>query len=114
MLHGRISLKSVLLVLLLISVNGFNLELMYISLIISIRSKPPLSPRFSAACASAIVHRNHFFCLYQQNKSSESKVKFRQDRLVIVAKRFLKLLNLHMLMKQKKAETWLSGLLANC
>ena len=23
-------------------------------------------------------HRNHFFCLYQQNKSSESKVKFRQ------------------------------------
>ena len=27
---------------------------------------------------SAIVHRNHFFRLYQQNKSSESKVKFRQ------------------------------------
>ena len=36
------------------------------------------SPWFSAACAAAIVHRNHFFCLYQQNKSSESKVKFRQ------------------------------------
>ena len=35
-------------------------------------------PLFSAACAAAIVHRNHFFCLYQQNKSSESKVKFRQ------------------------------------
>ena len=35
-------------------------------------------PWFSAACAAAIVHRNHFFCLYQQNKSSESKVKFRQ------------------------------------
>ena len=33
---------------------------------------------FSAACAAAIVHRNHFFRLYQQNKSSESKVKFRQ------------------------------------
>ena len=32
---------------------------------------------FSAACAAAIVHRNHLFCLYQQNKSSESKVKFR-------------------------------------
>ena len=40
--------------------------------------KPHSSPWFSAACASAIVHRNHFFCLYQQNKSSESKVKFRQ------------------------------------
>ena len=32
---------------------------------------------FSAACAAAIVRRNHFFCVYQQNKSSESKVKFR-------------------------------------
>ena len=36
------------------------------------------SPWFSAACAVAIVHRNHFFRLFQQNKSSESKVKFRQ------------------------------------
>ena len=58
--------------------------------------KPHSSPWFSAACAAAIVHRNHFFRLYQQNKSSESK-----DRLVIVAKGFLKLSNLHMLLKQK-------------
>ena len=36
------------------------------------------SPWFSAACVAAIVHRNHFLRLYQQNKSSESKVKFRQ------------------------------------
>ena len=40
--------------------------------------KPHSSPWFSAACAVAIVHRNHFFRLYQQNKSSESKAKFRQ------------------------------------
>ena len=40
--------------------------------------KPRSSPWFSAACAVAIVHKNHFFHLYQQNKSSESKVKFRQ------------------------------------
>ena len=40
--------------------------------------KPPLSPWFSAACAAAIAHRNHFFRLYQQNKSFESKVIFRQ------------------------------------
>ena len=40
--------------------------------------KPHSSPWFSATCAAAIVHRNHFFRLYQQNKSSESKVKFRQ------------------------------------
>ena len=30
----------------------------------------------SAACAAAIVHRNHFSCLYQKDKSSNSKVKF--------------------------------------
>ena len=40
--------------------------------------KPHSSPWFSAACTAAIVHRNHFFHLYQQNKSSESKAKFRQ------------------------------------
>ena len=40
--------------------------------------KPHSSPWFSAACAAAIVHRNYFFRLYQQNKSCESKVKFRQ------------------------------------
>ena len=33
---------------------------------------------FSAACAAAIVHRNFFFFhLFQQNKSSVSKVEFR-------------------------------------
>ena len=36
------------------------------------------SPWFSAAFAVAIVHRNHFFRLYQREKSSDSKVKFRQ------------------------------------
>ena len=36
------------------------------------------SPWFSAACAAAIVHRNHFFRLHQREKSSDSMVKFRQ------------------------------------
>ena len=40
--------------------------------------QPHSPPWFSAASAAAIVHRNHFFCLYHKNKSSESKVKFRQ------------------------------------
>ena len=40
--------------------------------------KPHSCPWFSEAFAAAIVHRNHFFRLYQQNKSSESKVKLRQ------------------------------------
>ena len=35
-------------------------------------------PWFSAAYVAVIVHRNHFFRLYQQNKSSESKAKFKQ------------------------------------
>ena len=40
--------------------------------------KPHSCPWFSASCAAAIVHRNHFFQLYQKDKSSESKVKFKQ------------------------------------
>ena len=40
--------------------------------------KPHLSLWFSVACAAAIVHRNHFFRLYLKDKSSDSKVKFRQ------------------------------------
>ena len=33
-------------------------------------------PWLSAACVAAIVHRNNFFCLYQQNKFSKPKLKF--------------------------------------
>ena len=40
--------------------------------------KPHSYPWFSATSAAAIVYRNLFFHLYQQNKSFESKVKFRQ------------------------------------
>ena len=40
--------------------------------------KPHSSPWFSVACAAAIVHRNDFFRLYQREKSSDSKVKFRE------------------------------------
>ena len=40
--------------------------------------KPHSPPWFSAACGTAIVQRNHVFHLHQQNKSFESKVKFRQ------------------------------------
>ena len=65
--------------------------------------KPQSSPWFSAPCAAAIVQRNHFVHLYQQNKS-ECKGKFRQAsnccKMVL-----LKLPNLHMLMKQKKSIT---------
>ena len=40
--------------------------------------KPHSSSWFSAACAAAIVHINHFFSLRQREKSSDSTVKFRR------------------------------------
>ena len=40
--------------------------------------KPHSSPWFSATSAASKAYKNHFFGLYQQNKSSESKVRFRQ------------------------------------
>ena len=51
---------------------------MYISISLIENIKPHSSPWFSAACAAAIVHRNHFFRLYGREKYSDSKVKFRQ------------------------------------
>ena len=41
--------------------------------------KPHSSLWLAAACAAAITNRNHSFRLYKKNKSSESKVKFKQD-----------------------------------
>ena len=38
---------------------------------------PHASPWFPAVCVAGIAHRNHFFCLYRQNKFSASTVKFR-------------------------------------
>ena len=64
-----ISLNSVLLLLLVNFMSGFRLKLMHIYLIVSIRSSLTYLHGF---------HRSHFFRLCQQNKPSESKVKFRQ------------------------------------
>ena len=94
MFHGRMSFKSVLLMLMNF-VSWFRLELMYIFLIKSMRS----NLTYLHASSAAIVHRNQFFPLYQKGKSSESKVNFWQE---IIAKEFLKLPNLHMLIKQKR------------
>ena len=75
MFHWRISLNSVLLLLLVNFVSRFRLELMYISLIVSIRSNLPSMVISSLCCCHS--SQKPLFCLYQQNKSSESKVKFR-------------------------------------
>ena len=77
--------------------------------------KPHSSPWFSAAFAAAIVHRNHFFHLYQKDKSSDSKVKFRQASNR--CKRVLEAAKLAYANKTRVhhfPETWFSGLLANC
>ena len=75
MFQGSISLNLELLLLLVSFL--FKLELIHISLIVNTRSSVT-SLWLSAACADAVTHRNIFYRLYQQNKSSESKVKFRQ------------------------------------
>ena len=60
--------------------------------------KPHSSPWFSAVCAPVTVYGNHFFHLY---KSGSSGLKGSSGMLVIAAKGFLKLPNLHMPIKQK-------------
>ena len=71
--------------------------------------KPPSSPWFSAACTAAIVHRNHFFSLYQKNKPWNSKVKFIRTsnhcKMVLEGAKLAYANNF--------PETWLSGLCAN-
>ena len=73
--HGRISLNSVLLLLLVNFVSGFRFELIYICP--SLQISASFTPWFAAAFAAVVACTNHFFDLYQQNKSSESKVKVR-------------------------------------
>ena len=60
MFHGRISLNSVLLQLLVNFMNMFRLELIYISLVVSISQASLISMVFSC-CAAAIVHKITFF-----------------------------------------------------
>ena len=70
---------SVLLLLLMNFVSGFKLELMYMSRIVSIRSSLTHFHGFQLLVLVPEFIEITFFCLYQHNKSFESKVKFRQD-----------------------------------
>ena len=74
MFHGGISLNLVLQQPLLNFVSCSGLELMFISLILIIRSNLIHLNRFQLL---VLLFRNDFFYLYQQNKSP-SKVKFRE------------------------------------
>ena len=83
------------LVLLVNFVGRFRLELMYISLIIRITSSLIYSMVFSSLHCCHSSQKS----LYQQNKSCESKIKFRQASNH--CKRVLEAAKLHMLVKQK-------------
>ena len=61
--------------------------------------KPCSSTWLLAACPAAIGHRNHFFVC--TNRINLLNLIYSLSRLVIVVKGFLKLPNLHMLLKQK-------------
>ena len=78
MFHGRIPLNSVLLLLLMNFVSGFRLELMYISLIVCIRSSLTHLHGFQLLLLLLQFIEIIFFRLYLQSKPSSSKVKFRQ------------------------------------
>ena len=74
MFHGRIFWSLMLLLLLVNFVSAIRFWLMYISLIENIRSSLTHLHGFQLP---VLVHRNHFFHLYQKDKSSASKGKFR-------------------------------------
>ena len=90
--------------------SGWN-RCILLSLIVNIRSSfthlhsSSLTHLHSSSTSSCLCSchssqkSHHFFRFYQQNKSSEFIVS--SDRLVIIAKGFLKLPKLHMLIKQK-------------
>ena len=88
LLTGWVVMVLALMVLLANILTGSTLEDVYIPYR-KYQDKPHSSRWFSAVCSAGKIYRNHFFCLYQQNQPSESKVS--SDRLVVVAKGFLKL-----------------------
>ena len=78
MFHGRIFLNSVKLST---SATSVLCEWVQVGIDVHIphckyQVKPHSYLWFSAACATARVHRNHLFHLHKKNKSSESKEKF--------------------------------------
>ena len=99
--HGRISLNSVLLLLLRDFVSGLRLEFMYISLTVSFRSNLSHLHDFQQlALLPQLIDIIFFFvCTSRINLLN---LKEQSGRLVIVAKVFWKLPNFHMLLKQKR------------
>ena len=109
MFHGSISLNPVLLLLLVNFVSGCRLQLMYISLILSIRSS---LTHLHGFLLLVLLQKSFFFHLHQQNTSSESQVKFRKASNY--CKRVLQLAKLAYANKTKEAITlWSNDLVSN-
>ena len=81
-------------------ISWFKLELMYISLIKSIRSNL-IHLQFPAACAAANAHRNPVWNPICTDRINRLYLRTRSDRLLIIAKVFLNLVNLLMIIKQQ-------------
>ena len=94
-----ISLNSALLLPVVNFVNGFRFELMYISLIVSIRScRNHLHGFQLLVLLSQFIETFFFVCT---NRIDNLTQKESSGKLVIVAEGFFKLASLHMLIKQK-------------
>ena len=78
MFHGKASLKSVFLFLVLNTPSWVQAGIDPYIPHRRYQVKPHSSPWFLIARAAAIAHRNHLFLFYQQNKSSASKLEFRK------------------------------------
>ena len=84
MLYGRTSLNSVLLLLLVIFVSGFRLELMYISLIESIRSSPTHVHDFQRlVLLPSFIEITFFFCIQMINLLNLKQSSDRARSLVV-------------------------------
>ena len=83
--------------------SGFRLELMYISLIENIRSSLTHLHGFQLLVLLPQFIEITFFCLHQKDKSSDSKVKFRQAS--ICCKRVLEIAKLADANKTKESIT---------
>ena len=96
----KVSLSSVLLLLLLVNfLTRCRLELMYISLIVSIRSSlTPLHGFQLLILLSWFIEITFFVCT---NRINLPNLKESSGRVIIIAKGFLKLLNLYMLLNQE-------------
>ena len=83
MFHGRISINLVLLLLLVNFLSGFRLELMYVPLVVSIRSNLTHLHGFQLLVLLPIIEITFFDCT---NRINLLDIKQSSDKLVTLQK----------------------------